>query len=125
MLQDRDFPELGEVWFIVIILFVQLEGIYRLWKNEEGFTIDMVESWRQRVHQMLQDQADHMEGAFDNDYAVCYLFVTILCFLREIKLISYQITKSSRALGLCSEYIKLELNLKSTSFVNVSVQASW
>ena len=68
------------VYITITKLFVQLEGIYRLWKNEEGFTIDMVESWTQRIHQMLQEQADHMEGAFDNDYAV-YVRYLIAAFL--------------------------------------------
>ena len=89
----------------ITMLFVQLEGIYRLWKNEEGFTIDMVESWTQRIHQMLQEQADHMEGAFDNDYAVRYLIVAFLYFLREIQI----------------AFVELILRF---SFVNVSVQAS-
>ena len=71
---------ISEMYGSITMLFVQLEGIYRLWKNEEGFTIDMVESWTQRIHQMLQEQADHMEGAFDNDYAVGYLIAAFLYF---------------------------------------------
>ena len=70
----------SEMYGSITMLFVQLEGIYRLWKNEEGFTIDMVESWTQRIHQMLQEQADHMEGAFDNDYAVGYKIEAFLYF---------------------------------------------
>mgnify|MGYP003329645613 CR=1 FL=1 len=38
----------------------KLEGIYRLWKNEEGFTIDLNDSWRQRNQQLLQQQSDNM-----------------------------------------------------------------
>ena len=54
---------------------------------------------------MLQEQADHMEGAFDNDYAVRYSIVAFLYFLREIQI----------------AFVELILRF---SFVNVSVQAS-
>ena len=44
----------------------KLEGIYRLWKNEEGFTIDLNDSWRQRNQQLLQHSPPLPKSVFDS-----------------------------------------------------------
>ena len=36
-----------------------LEAIFRLWRNDEGFTIDMENSWNTRVEQLLQQRAQN------------------------------------------------------------------
>ena len=36
-----------------------LEAIYKLWRNDEGFMIDMQEAWRKRIQQLLQQQSEN------------------------------------------------------------------
>ena len=36
-----------------------LEAIFRLWRNDEGFTIDMENSWNTRIEQLLQQRAQN------------------------------------------------------------------
>ena len=63
-----------EAWFEVDLSKLKykeldgLEAIYRLWRNDDGFNVDMKEVWRQRVYQLLQQQAENMDGVFDLDY---------------------------------------------------------
>ena len=36
-----------------------LEAIFRLWRNDDGFTVDMDTSWAARVEQLLQQRAQN------------------------------------------------------------------
>ena len=36
-----------------------LEAIFRLWRNDDGFTVDMENGWNSRVEQLLQQRAQN------------------------------------------------------------------
>ena len=36
-----------------------LEAIFRLWRNDAGFTVDMDKAWNARVEQLLQQRANN------------------------------------------------------------------
>ena len=36
-----------------------LEAIFRLWRNDGGFTVDMNKAWTSRVDQLLQQRAQN------------------------------------------------------------------
>ena len=36
-----------------------LEAIFRLWRNDDGFTIDMENAWNSRTEQLLQQRAQN------------------------------------------------------------------
>jgi hypothetical protein len=36
-----------------------LEAIFRLWRNDDGFTVDMENAWNSRVEQLLQQRAQN------------------------------------------------------------------
>ena len=36
-----------------------LEAIFRLWRNDGGFTVDMDKAWTSRVDQLLQQRAQN------------------------------------------------------------------
>ena len=36
-----------------------LEAIFRLWRNDDGFTVDMGNAWNSRVEQLLQQRGQN------------------------------------------------------------------
>ena len=44
-----------------------LEAIFRLWRNDDGFTIDMENAWNARVEQLLQQRAQNKVSYFSTE----------------------------------------------------------
>ena len=57
-----------------------LEAIFRLWRNDDGFTIDMENAWNARVEQLLQQRAQNKVSYFSTEQEKAVRQTKLLAF---------------------------------------------
>ena len=73
-----------------------LEAIFRLWRNDEGITVDIVNSWNNRVEQLLQQRTQNkvsysssteevQENAVRQGKLLAFRVRSFLCMVQQYK----------------------------------------